>query len=63
METGEIFDKNYREKDTYNSDFWVPILQSPSFNKFIEDKYRVGHGAIMQDEDDISAYEDLDEDA
>ena len=63
METGEIFDKNYREKDTYNSEFWVPILQSPSFNKFIEDKYRVGHGAIMQDEDDISAYADLDEDA
>lgn len=61
LETGEVFDKNYREKDTYNADFWLPILQSPSFNKFIEDKYRVGHGAIMQDEDDVSAYEDLDE--
>jgi RecA/RadA recombinase len=61
METGEVSDKNYREKDTYNSDFWIPVLESPSFNKFIEDKYRVAHGAIMQDEDDVDAYDDLDE--
>ncbi len=62
METGEVFDKNWRMADTYCADFWVPILKSPSFNEWVEKKYRAANGAIMKDEDDISAYEVLDED-
>ena len=62
METGEIFDKNYRMADTYSADFWVPILKSPSFAEFVEKKYMAAGGAIMQDEDNVDAYESLDED-
>ena len=50
LETGEIFEKNYREKDTYTADFWLPILSSKSFKKFIEDKYCIGSGAMMSEE-------------
>lgn len=49
-ETGEIAEKNYREKDTYNFDFWSPILKSPSFNKFVEDKYCIGSGHMLSEE-------------
>lgn len=57
-ETGEILEKNYREKDTYNFAFWHPILSSPSFNKFIENKYCIGSTALVTDE---QIHEDLDE--
>jgi len=56
MTTGEIFDKNWRMADTYTSEFWIPILMCPKFNEFIEKKYAVAAGAIMQSED---AIEDL----
>jgi RecA/RadA recombinase len=58
LETGEVFDKNYREKDTYNFSFWHPILSSPSFNKFVENKYCIGSGSLMSDE---KIHEDLDD--
>lgn len=58
LETGEVFDKNYREKDTYTADFWLPILASKSFKKFIEDKYCIGSGAMMGDEE---IHDNLDE--
>jgi RecA/RadA recombinase len=57
-ETGEVQEKSYREKDTYNFSFWHPILQSPSFNKFIEDKYCIGSGAMMSEE---QVHDDLDD--
>lgn len=50
-ETGEIEDKKWRAKDTNNKDFWDPILTSESFKNYIELKYRMGFGSIMQDED------------
>ena len=51
METGEIFNKSYREKDTYTADFWLPILQSPSFKQFVENKYMVSSTNIMGEEE------------
>ena len=53
METGEIGDKNYRMADTYDFSFWHPILQCAKFNEYIEKKYAVAAGAIMQGEDVI----------
>lgn len=47
-ETGEVEDKKYREKDTDTKDFWLPIVTSKSFRDFVEDKYRVASGEIMQ---------------
>jgi len=48
FETGEVEDKKYREADTNNKDFWMSIINDKAFHKFIEDKYAVANGAIMQ---------------
>ena len=50
METGEVEDKKYREKDTDTKEFWIPILKQKSFNEFVENKYCVAHGDIIQEE-------------
>jgi RecA/RadA recombinase len=47
-ETGEIEEKKFREKDTDTKDFWIPILKQKSFQQFVEEKYRVASGSIMQ---------------
>jgi RecA/RadA recombinase len=59
METGEILDKSYRMNDTYSFSFWHPILQCAKFNEFVESKYRVASGNIMQEDEVASVYEDL----
>lgn len=62
METGEIHDKSYRFADTYDFSFWHPILICPKFNEFIEKKYAVAAGSIMQAEDEVAdVYEMEDE--
>jgi RecA/RadA recombinase len=48
IETGEVDEKKFREKDTDTKDFWIPILKQKSFQQFVEDKYRVASGSIMQ---------------
>jgi len=50
-ETGEVEEKKYREKDTDTKDFWLPILKQKSFQEFIESKYRVAAGEIIQQEE------------
>ena len=47
--------------DTYNFSFWHPILICPKFVKFIEDKYRVASGKIMQEDNVEDVYEMEDE--
>ena len=49
-ETGEVEDKKYRIKDTDTKDFWLPILKDSSFQDFVENKYCVASGNIMQDD-------------
>jgi RecA/RadA recombinase len=46
--TGEVVEKKYRIDDTDTRDFWQPILLCPIFRKFIEEKYTVGFGKIME---------------
>jgi RecA/RadA recombinase len=53
-EDGVIEEKNYREKDTNSSAFWLPILKQKSFQEFVESKYRVASGEIMQSDVDES---------
>lgn len=48
-EDGVMEDKKYREKDTSTSGFWSPILKQKSFQDFVENKYRVANGDIIQD--------------
>lgn len=57
LETGEVEEKKYREKDTDSKDFWIPILKQQSFNDFVENKYCVAHGDIMQEEVDDETVE------
>jgi len=45
---GVIEEKNYREKDTDTKEFWMPILQQKSFREFVENKYRIASGNIME---------------
>ncbi len=45
--------------DTYSFSFWHPILQCPKFNEFIENRYRVASGSIMQEDEVESVYEEL----
>jgi RecA/RadA recombinase len=47
-EDGVIEDKKYRIKETDTSDFWLPILKSKKFQKFVADKYQIASGEIMQ---------------
>jgi len=49
-DTGEVSDKKYRIKDTDTKEFWLPILKDKTFQKFIEEKYRVASGDIIQHE-------------
>lgn len=52
IETGEISDKKFREKDTYTKEFWSDILDAKSFSEFVENKYRVASASIMQNVED-----------
>ena len=51
VETGEVDDKKYREKETNESSFWIDILKSETFQSFVEGKYRVASSEILQDSD------------
>ena len=54
IETGEVEDKKYREKDTDTKEFWMSIITSKTFRDFVENKYRVSSSEIMQDgEEDL----------
>ena len=61
-ETGEYGEKSYRLKDTYTSDFWLPLLKCPKFNTFVENKYRLPESALMQKEDSVDQLMDSVED-
>lgn len=54
--------KKVRLKDTYNKDFWLPILTDVSFIKWIENRYLISSEKIMNEEiteEDIEkAYEE-----
>jgi RecA/RadA recombinase len=45
---GVIEDKKYRIKETDTANFWLPILKSKKFQKFVSDKYQIASGEIMQ---------------
>ena len=48
VETGEIEEKKYRLKETDTKDFWMTIISSKSFRDYVENKYTVASGEIMQ---------------
>ena len=48
--SGDDDAKKVRIKDTYNKEFWIPILSDKTFIKWIEDRYLMSADAIMQSE-------------
>jgi RecA/RadA recombinase len=61
-DSGEIEDKKYRIKETESKEFWMPVLKQKSFREFVENRYRVASGEIMQSDVDGSFYnETMDE--
>ena len=56
-ESGVIEDKKYRIKETDTKEFWLPILKQKFFRDFIENKYRIASGSIMQDASYDEAFE------
>lgn len=60
-ETGEISDKNLRAKDLGNATFWDPILASPSFDKFVKDRFQLSANSMMSYDESISDEGDIDE--
>jgi RecA/RadA recombinase len=53
QETGEISGKNYRAGDIVdNSDFWKSIFDETNFAEWIKNRYSLGSGDIMQDDND-----------
>jgi RecA/RadA recombinase len=52
QETGEIMGKNYRAADIIdNSDFWKAILEETRFAEWIKEKYSLGQGEMIRDEE------------
>lgn len=51
-ETGEVEEKNYRQKDTNCKDFWFSILQDESFREFVKNKFTVSANELISDEED-----------
>ena len=43
-------EQKYRAKDTYNKEFWVPILTNKEFQQFIIDTYKVSNSALLGQE-------------
>jgi len=51
--TGELLEPNMRAKDIVdNGKFWMKVFQETDFAKFIETKYKIGMGSIIEDESD-----------
>jgi hypothetical protein len=59
-------EKKYRLNDTYNKEFWMPVLTDPTFSEWVEKRYRMAGGQMMEgenveipDEDISEEYENL----
>ena len=48
-ETGEAVEPKVRSKDL-GKDFWIPILSSPDFGKWIQNRYQIGSVEMMTEE-------------
>lgn len=54
QETGEIMGKNYRAGDIVdNGDFWKSIFEETNFASWIKNRYSLGTGEIMREEEPL----------
>lgn len=47
---GVVEEKKWRIKDTDSKEFWLPLITKPSFPKWVQERYQVGTGEIMNDD-------------
>lgn len=59
METGEIEEKKFREKDTNTADFWKPILMNKKFQEDVKAKFMVSNAKLLSEDSTID--EDVNE--
>lgn len=50
--TGEVEEKKWRAKDTNCSEFWISVLSDPTFNEWVEHRFKIANSDIMSDEDE-----------
>ena len=48
---GVIEEKKWRIKDTDSKEFWLPIITKSSFPKWVQERYQVSTGEIMNNDD------------
>jgi RecA/RadA recombinase len=60
-DTGEVEDQKFRAAQCDTKEFWLPILQSTSFQEWVKTTYQVANGAILSDEDITKEYADVEE--
>jgi RecA/RadA recombinase len=59
METGEIFEKNYRAKDIEtNDEFFEKLIQDLTFKKFVEHKFKLSASLTASGDEEIDISED-----
>lgn len=61
LNTGEVSEKNYREKDTNTDEFMGPILKDPKFAEFIKNKFRLSVIKEEVSDDDLDDFVDGEE--
>lgn len=56
METGEVIEKSYREKQLTTKEFWQPILDCPKFKQYTKNKFQLSaaYNGFDEAEDDYS---------
>ena len=59
METGEIEEKKFREKDTNTADFWNPILMNKKFQEDVKARFMVSNTKLLSEDSTID--EDVNE--
>ena len=47
---GVVEEKKWRIKDTDSKEFWLPLITKSSFPKWVQERYQVGAGEIMNDD-------------
>lgn len=62
LDTGEVLEGSFREKQTHTKEFWNSIITSSHFKEFIEKKYSVTSDSLFNDEDTIDVLSNLEED-
>jgi hypothetical protein len=51
-------EKKYRHADTYNKEFWMPILKDTAFNDWIKENYSISTGSLVSEFDDSHIQEE-----